>query len=153
MRKASIPTRGRLVYQKDNFLSLELQYKKEGEWQKCFNIPNVSLPTVAYLGFSALTGEVSGNVPFVAYLTSDNHDIISVETRTIFTENNLGGAKNFDKHLPGLVKPKRQSQPNKPLPKGNSFGVEVLRVIGALVIMGLLYFAWTVYRVKRGDRY
>ena len=51
---------GKLTYNKDNFLSLELQYQKEGEWVKCFNIPNVTLPTVTYLGFSAHTGEVTG---------------------------------------------------------------------------------------------
>jgi lectin, mannose-binding 2 len=60
LRKASVPTIGRLTYHKDNFLSLELQYKKEGEWLPCFNISDVTLPTVTYLGFSAHTGEVSG---------------------------------------------------------------------------------------------
>jgi mannose-binding lectin 2 len=63
IRKAQIPTKGKLTYHKDNFLSLELQYKKEDEWIECFNIPNVTLPTVTYLGFSAHTGEVSGLPP------------------------------------------------------------------------------------------
>jgi lectin, mannose-binding 2 len=60
IRKASVPTKGRLTYHKDNFLSLELQYRKDEEFHECFNIPNVTLPTVTYLGFSAHTGEVSG---------------------------------------------------------------------------------------------
>jgi len=60
LRKASVPTKGRLIYHKDNYLSLDLMYKKDEEWESCFKIPNVTLPTVAYLGFSAHTGEVSG---------------------------------------------------------------------------------------------
>jgi len=55
-----VPTKGRLTYHKDDFVSLELQYRSEGQWENCFNISNIHLPTVAYLGFSAHTGEVHG---------------------------------------------------------------------------------------------
>lgn len=64
IRQASIPTKGRLTYIKDDYLKLELQYKSEGEWTECFTTPGVALPNVMYLGFTAITGEVS-----------DNHDV------------------------------------------------------------------------------
>lgn len=54
----------------------ELQYKSEGEWTECFEVKSVTLPNVLYLGFTAITGEVS-----------DNHDIINVLTRNIFSTN------------------------------------------------------------------
>src|SRR6202023_2325332 len=67
-------------------LSLELQYKNEGEWLPCFNIPNITLPTVSYLGFSAHTGEVSGISSYhEIHLTVDFHDLLSVETKTIYS--------------------------------------------------------------------
>ena len=50
-----------------------MQYKAEGEWTECFDVKGVTLPNVVYLGFTAITGEVS-----------DNHDIISVTSRNIF---------------------------------------------------------------------
>jgi mannose-binding lectin 2 len=71
---ASVPTKAKLTYFQDKSLKLELQYKVEGEWELCFetNEPP-TIPSVAYLGFSAETGELS-----------DNHDIISVSTRNLY---------------------------------------------------------------------
>ena len=40
---------------------------------QCFDIPNIKIPSVTYLGFSAETGELS-----------DNHDIISVNTKNLY---------------------------------------------------------------------
>ena len=52
------------------------------------------------------------------------------------------------------IKGKGKSQPSKKnLPKGDSFGMALLRVIAVLVIMALLYFGWTAYRVQHGDRW
>jgi mannose-binding lectin 2 len=151
-RKANYPTKGRLTYHKDNFLSLELQYRKEGEWQPCFNIPNVSLPSVAYLGFSAHTGEVSGT-SFSVLLTIDNHDLINVETKTIYSSTG-GRAAPADKPEP---KKGRSRSPSggkvKPAKKGDSFGMALLRVVGVLVIMGLAYFIWTAYRAQQENRF
>lgn len=145
---------GRLIYHKDNFLSLELQYKKDEGWQPCFNIPNVTLPTVTYLGFSAHTGEVSGISRAVFSLMLDNHDIISVETRTIYSLPIHGQGRPDPKQGSNeQIKGKGISKPPKNLPKGDSFGMALLRVIGVLVIMGLLYFGWTAYRVRQGDRF
>ena len=57
---------------------MELQYKAEGTWTKCFDIKATSsvplkLPNQAYLGFSAHTGELS-----------DNFDIIDVQTKNLY---------------------------------------------------------------------
>ncbi|ORY85110.1 legume-like lectin family-domain-containing protein [Protomyces lactucae-debilis] len=74
IRDAPVPTKGRLTYYKDSYLKFELQYKSEGEWTECFTVPKVEIPNVAYLGFTAITGEVS-----------DFHDIISVQSRNVFS--------------------------------------------------------------------
>lgn len=75
IRHASVPTKFRLTYFQDKYLKLELQYRSEGEWTLCFetNEPP-TIPQVAYLGFSAETGELS-----------DNHDIISVGAKNLYT--------------------------------------------------------------------
>ncbi|KAL8896862.1 MAG: hypothetical protein Q9207_007501, partial [Kuettlingeria erythrocarpa] len=70
IRASSTPTRIRLTYFAEKSLTVALQYKAENEWTECFETGPLTLPSVAYLGFSAETGELS-----------DNHDIISVETK------------------------------------------------------------------------
>lgn len=74
IRGASVPTKAKLTYFQDKSLKLELQYKSEDKWELCFetNEPP-TIPSVAYLGFSAETGELS-----------DNHDIISVATKNLY---------------------------------------------------------------------
>lgn len=67
IRQASVPTKARLTYYKDGYLKLDLQYKRQDEWTECFNVKGTNLPNVMYLGFTAITGEVS-----------DNHDVSSV---------------------------------------------------------------------------
>ncbi|KAI8989392.1 legume-like lectin family-domain-containing protein [Pilobolus umbonatus] len=71
-RSKSYPTKGRLTYHKNNYLQLELIWRAEDEWDLCFKQNDVVLPSQIYLGFSAHTGEVT-----------DNHDIISVVTKTL----------------------------------------------------------------------
>lgn len=70
LRGASIPTRGRLTYFQENYLQFELQYKNPDQWVQCFNVANVTLPQVAYLGFSAHCGELSG-MPCVCIICTD----------------------------------------------------------------------------------
>ncbi|ERF71879.1 hypothetical protein EPUS_01794 [Endocarpon pusillum Z07020] len=79
LRAASVPTKAKLTYFQDKSLKLQLQYKTEDQWSTCFSLePTTSmplkLPNVVYLGFSAETGELS-----------DNFDIISVETRNMYS--------------------------------------------------------------------
>ncbi|KAF2400724.1 putative lectin family integral membrane protein [Trichodelitschia bisporula] len=74
IRSQEYPTRMRLTYFQDKSLTLDLQYKTEGQWDNCFTVgPEAKIPSVAYLGFSAETGELS-----------DNHDIISVTTKNLY---------------------------------------------------------------------
>jgi lectin, mannose-binding 2 len=145
-----------LTYHKDNFLSLELLYRKDEEWQACFTIPNVSLPSVAYLGFSAHTGEVSGTPP-KPDVNVDNHDLITVETKTIYSSGPGPAAPNVNQPVPkkgkGRSQPGRKAQPGKPLPKGDSFMMALLRVLGVLVIMLVGYFLWTAYRAQEQSRF
>ncbi|KAL8737694.1 MAG: hypothetical protein Q9190_008085, partial [Brigantiaea leucoxantha] len=71
LRTASFPTKIRLSYFQETSLKVDLLYKSEDEWTECFETPGpLTLPSVAYLGFSAETGELH-----------DNHDVISVETK------------------------------------------------------------------------
>ena len=72
--RSEIATKARITYYKNTYLELKLQYKAWDQWEPCFTIPNVTLPSAAYLGFTALTGEVS-----------DNHDIISITTNNIIS--------------------------------------------------------------------
>lgn len=79
LRGSSVPSKAKLTYIKDESLSLDLQYKTEGTWTKCFDLKASSsmplkLPNQAYLGFSAHTGELS-----------DNFDIIDVQTKNLYS--------------------------------------------------------------------
>ena len=76
IRNAHVPTKARITFFQDKSLRLELQYKKEEEWTPCFEISDVKIPPVAYLGFSAETGELS-----------DNHDIINLRTLNLYQHN------------------------------------------------------------------
>jgi len=80
IRHANVPTKFRLTYFQDKYLKLELQYKAENEWTLCFetNEPP-AIPQVAYLGFSAETGELS-----------DNHDIVSINAKNLYTAQPTG---------------------------------------------------------------
>ncbi|KLJ07658.1 lectin, mannose-binding 2 [Blastomyces silverae] len=78
LRGASVATKARITYFQDKFLALDLQYKSDHSWTPCFTVEaseeqSINIPTVAYLGMSAETGELS-----------DNHDIISVNTYSLY---------------------------------------------------------------------
>ncbi|CAG8463110.1 5202_t:CDS:2 [Diversispora eburnea] len=73
IRGQSVVTKARITYYRNTYLEVKLQYKDWDQWEPCFTIPNVTLPTVAYLGFSALTGDVY------------SHDIISITTNNLIS--------------------------------------------------------------------
>ncbi|KAI0919098.1 hypothetical protein AcW1_003439 [Taiwanofungus camphoratus] len=68
-RRTNVATKLRVSYVRDNYLNVKVQYRAWDDWVECFTVHGIRLPTVPYLGFSAMTGDVS-----------DNHDIISVAT-------------------------------------------------------------------------
>ncbi|RKP05604.1 legume-like lectin, partial [Thamnocephalis sphaerospora] len=72
-RNLERPTRARITYYKGAQLKVELLVRDENNYQVCFtHNQDVTLPTPAYIGFSAHTGEVT-----------DNHDLIWVSATEI----------------------------------------------------------------------
>ncbi|KAI1311059.1 hypothetical protein EDD11_003532 [Mortierella claussenii] len=77
-RGKSTPTKGKLTYFRESgTLTLQLQTAEWDQWEACFTLLDIKLPTISYLGFTAVTGEVH-----------DNHDIISVTTNTLIKTDN-----------------------------------------------------------------
>lgn len=136
IRNAHIPTIARMTYFQDQYLRLEIQYKSEGEWTQCFEVQNFKVPPVAYLGFSAETGELS-----------DNHDIISVRTHNLYKKN--PGGKPITANTQGgkagsfMVRPKESSSWTWFFMKFVLFG---LALTGA-------YVGFTIYRTRQRDRF
>lgn len=129
IRHASVPTKLRLTYFQDKFLKLELQYKSTDEWQLCFEKDSPpQIPNIAYLGFSAETGELS-----------DNHDIISVKTQNLYTAAGSGS--------PGVKGPKKGSKFAGSQGKASQswFWTKLLLFC---VVLGLAYVGFTAYRTK-----
>jgi mannose-binding lectin 2 len=134
IRNAQVPTKLRLTYFQDKYLKLELQYKTEDEWQVCFDHPSPpAIPNIAYLGFSAETGELS-----------DNHDIISVRSKNLYT--NPGTRPSS----PG--KGRNQSKGGKVNSAGKSEGGTwtwfFVKVFLFVAVLGGAYVGFTAYRAK-----
>ncbi|KAF8806659.1 ERGIC53, mannose lectin, ER-golgi intermediate compartment [Phlegmacium glaucopus] len=70
-RRTNVATKLKLTYVKDNFLDVKVQYKAWDDWTDCFFVSKIALPPNPFLGFTALTGDVS-----------DSHDIISITSYT-----------------------------------------------------------------------
>ncbi len=140
IRGASIPTKAKLTYFQDKSLRLELQYKAEGEWEVCFETSEPpTIPSVAYLGFSAETGELS-----------DNHDIISVSTKNLY--DTKGRDTNMNKPGPG----------GKPSPggkyaknEGGSWSWFFFKILMFCMVIGGAYVGYTAWRTqqRRGHRF
>ncbi|BGP53087.1 hypothetical protein JCM8202v2_000646 [Rhodotorula sphaerocarpa] len=58
-RRTDVTAKARLTYFRGKFLELAVQHKKWDEWTTCFAIEGIELPSQPFLGFSALTGDVS----------------------------------------------------------------------------------------------
>ncbi|KAF9529806.1 ERGIC53, mannose lectin, ER-golgi intermediate compartment [Crepidotus variabilis] len=66
-RRTNVVTKLKVTYVKNGFLDVKVQYKAWDQWEDCFYIEKFELPSNPFLGFSAMTGDVS-----------DAHDIIAV---------------------------------------------------------------------------
>lgn len=75
-RRTNIATKLKITYLRDGLLDVKIHYKAWDDWTSCFTLKNISLPEVPFLGFSALTGDVS-----------DDHDIIGVTTYSAILSN------------------------------------------------------------------
>lgn len=114
-------------------------YKKEDEWTNCFEVTDIKLPGVTYLGFSGETGELS-----------DNHDIVKVESKNLYSPSGKTGHSLSSKGKSGGNKAEyKQSQSQQ----GGGWGWFFLKlVLFALAVVGA-YVAFTIYRTKRRDRF
>ncbi|KAJ5484124.1 L-type lectin-like domain-containing protein [Penicillium diatomitis] len=143
LRNAPVPTKLRLTYFQDKSLSLDLQYKTEDTWTNCFNLnaeqTKIAIPSVAYLGLSAETGELS-----------DNHDIISVKSENLYALN---------RHTPGGSKadPKSRNSGGNSYPTPHDSGSWSWFFVKFILFIGVCvggYFGWTFYRTKvRASRF
>ena len=135
IRHASVPTKFRLTYFQDKYLKLELQYKSEDEWTLCFetNEPP-AIPQVAYLGFSAETGELS-----------DNHDIISINAKNLYTSQPTG------RPTPGSGRGRKSPPPKT----GGSWTWFFMKIIFFFLVVGGGYVGYTAWRTnqKRSHRF
>ena len=162
VRGAPIATKARLTYFQENYLQLELQYKSEDQWILCFNVPNVTLPQITYLGFTAETGELSGNVP--SFLPSamrsanarpDNHDIITVTSKNLY-QVNTGSGGSGSKH-PAKADKASMWKPNNgggSKSESSGWGLFFLKMIIFVVVIIGGYVGYTVYRTQnRASRF
>jgi len=129
IRHASVPTKMRLTYIQDKQLRLELQYKTEDEWELCFETDHPpAIPNIAYLGFSAETGELS-----------DNHDIISVSAKNLYS-------------APGAPitpsKGKNKGTKGYSSKEGGSWTWFFTKIFLFVLVAGGAYVGFTAYRAK-----
>ena len=128
IRHASSPTKFRLTYFQDKYLKLELQYKSDDEWTLCFetNEPP-AIPQVAYLGFSAETGELS-----------DNHDIISINAKNLYTTQPTG------KPTPGSGRGRKAAASKE----GGSWTWFFFKIFFFFALIGGGYVGYTAWRTN-----
>ncbi|KAF1344591.1 putative lectin family integral membrane protein [Delphinella strobiligena] len=139
VRNANFPTKARVTYFAEKSLKVEMMYKKEDEWTNCFEVSNIKLPSVSYLGFSGETGELS-----------DNHDIIKVETKNLYSPSKPSSntpQKEFSKNK------NKGSSRNQSRKQGGGWGWFFLKfVFFGLALVGA-YVGFTVYRARSRDRF
>lgn len=134
IRHASVPTKLRLTYFQDKQLKLELQYKNEDDWQLCFDADQPpAIPNIAYLGFSAETGELS-----------DNHDIISVKSKNLYTNPSATGANRASSAGKGRTGKAKKSSSKK----GGSWTWFFTKIILVVVAIGGAYVGFTAWRAR-----
>lgn len=137
LRNSDFPTRAKVTYFQDKHLRVDLMYKKEDEWTMCFQVENVKLPETAYLGFSAETGELS-----------DNHDIVSVETKNLYSPSGQTGSAAGSSSYS-----RKKGRPEPPRSEGGSWFWTITKVLLFFAVLGGGYVAYTVYRTRRRDRF
>lgn len=135
IRGGSTATKAKLTYFQDKSLKLELQYKSEDQWELCFetNEPP-TIPSVAYLGFSAETGELS-----------DNHDIISVATKNLY---DTTSRESMNKPTGGKGV-KDSGRYSKPKPESGSWIWFLFKIVLFVAVLGGGYVGYTAWRTQQ----
>lgn len=136
LRGSSIATKAKLTYFQDKSLKLELQYKTDGQWDLCFetNEPPM-IPSVAYLGFSAETGELS-----------DNHDLISVTTKNLY--DTKGRDSTMSKPGPGGKIASTGGKVKAPK-EGGSWTWFLFKIVLFFAVCGGGYVGYTAWRTQK----
>ncbi len=138
IRGASVPTKAKLTYFQDKSLKLELQYKSEDKWELCFETKEPpTIPSVAYLGFSAETGELS-----------DNHDIISVATKNLY-ETTKGRDQNAAKTASSSGNKPTKMRGKKEQEKKGSWTWFLFKIVAFFLVAGGGYVGFTAYRTQK----
>lgn len=134
-----MPTKARVTYFQDKSLKLELQYKSEGDWELCFETGAITLPSVAYLGFSAETGELT-----------DNFDIVSVDSKNLYEpiKSAPGSSGKGGKASEARKSPAR-SKGNKRTSGSGGWGWFFVKVLLFVAACGAGYVGFTAYRAKK----
>lgn len=133
----------RLTYFQEQSLNVELQYQVLDEWTDCFETGPLKLPSLAYLGFSAETGELH-----------DNHDILTVETWNMHVRDNTDGSKT-DSANRGRNKAKAfKSDIGKESQESRGWGWFFIKIVIFFVVIVGGYVGFTMYRSsKRSSRF
>lgn len=120
-------------------MTLELQYKSEDSWIECFKLDaektNIAIPSVAYLGLSAETGELS-----------DNHDIISLKTQNLYS---IGGPAGPSRGSSSAAKDKGHVKTSKKESGGGGWGWFLVKIVLFFLAIAGAYMGWTAYRAKQ----
>ncbi|PVG02551.1 hypothetical protein CPB86DRAFT_751326 [Serendipita vermifera] len=125
IRRTDITTKIRIIYFKNDFLQVQLQYKGFEEWTDCFVIKNITIPLNPYLGITAQTGDVY-----------DEHDVISINSHSV--------------KLANAGETPDSSQDDEGRKSGGGFFSALLKLIffGAVCAVG--YGAFKAYQAKKG---
>lgn len=127
----------KITYFAEKSLTVDLMYKKEDEWTQCFEVQDIKLPSVTYLGFSAETGELS-----------DNHDIIKVETKNLYSPGASAPQREHSRTKYQTGKSTKSSSGG-----GGGWGWFFLKfILFGLVVAGG-YVGFTMYRANKRDRF
>jgi len=136
IRGGTVPTKARLTYFQDKSLKLDLQYKKEDQWELCFEtFEPPTIPSVAYLGFSAETGELS-----------DNHDIISVKTKNLYNTNSRPDASSTKPGKSGGRNSRDRERHNK---KKGGWSWFLFKMFMFFAVLGGGYVGYTAWRTQQ----
>ncbi|KAJ1997904.1 hypothetical protein GGI04_005226 [Coemansia thaxteri] len=125
-------SRATVTYHKGHFVNVQLQLQPNDKWINCFTISNVTLPAGSYLGFTALTGDIS-----------DNHDLLAVRAETLRPE----ALKNYN-GMPQFAIPAAARASG-----AYSFFGFVFKALLLSGVCGGLYFAYRKYSADSARRF
>ena len=116
---------------------MQLQYKSETTWTDCFSLTPtdsvpLKMPNAAFLGFSAETGELS-----------DNFDIVSVETRNLYSPGGTGRADARSGRGRASKAPK----------KSGGWGWFFVKTLIFIVVVAGGYVGYTTWRTNNRKRF